>query len=39
MLGVMTNVTVKIFENGKEFLHDWSKLKNLKYVEVSSSNR
>ena len=30
MLGVMTNLTVKIIENGKRFLHNWSKFKNLK---------
>ena len=30
MLGVMTNVTVKIFENGKKFLHNWPRFKNLK---------
>ena len=39
MLGVMTNVTVKIIENGRKFLHDWSKFAKLKQITICSPNR
>ena len=39
MLGVMTNVTVKIFENGKLFIHKWNSFKKLRSISILSTNR